>query len=67
MNLVEIKKELIAIDKATSSRTLQGCKQYVGRFINKYIETYGEPHKFDMSDEAMVYVYALQVYKDLHI
>jgi hypothetical protein len=67
MNLAEIKKELVEIDKATSSKTLQGCKQYVGRFINKYRETYGEPHKFDMSDEAAVYVYAIQVYKGLHI
>lgn len=67
MNLTEIKKELIAIDKATSKRTLQGCKQYVGRFINKYTEAHGTPHKFDMSDEAMIYFYALDVYKGLHI
>ena len=66
MNLQEIKKELIAIDKATSSRTLQGCKQYVARFINKYVNKYGEPNKFDMSDEAMIYFYALSVYKGLY-
>ncbi len=66
MDLEAIKKELLAIDKVKSTRTLQGCKQYVGRFINKYTETYGIPHKFDCSDEAMVYYYALDVYRGLN-
>lgn len=66
-NLTEIKNELILIDKAESKRTLQGQKQYVGRFINKYENENGRPSKMDMSDEAGLFWYAIAVYKSLHI
>jgi hypothetical protein len=67
MNLEAIRIELAAIDNATSERTLQGDKQYTARIINKFVAIHGEPHKFDMSDEAMFYNFAMSVYNGLHI